>query len=128
MFCVRGAALGDGRLGHRDDPPVQAWLGGGAASGGTWPGAARSCSASWQRVPPRRHGPRAVLKGCRQAGHAAERRDRHVDDAYLRESILNPQAKIVAGFQPAMPTFQGLVTEEQLLQLIAYVKSLGDQN
>jgi cytochrome c oxidase subunit 2 len=50
-----------------------------------------------------------------------------VDDAYLRESILNPQAKIVAGFQPAMPTFQGLVTEEQLLQLIAYVKSLGDQ-
>ena len=48
-----------------------------------------------------------------------------VDDAYLRESILNPQAKIVAGFQPLMPTFQGLVTEEQLLQLIAYVKSLN---
>jgi cytochrome c oxidase subunit II len=46
-----------------------------------------------------------------------------MDDAYMRESILNPQAKIVAGFQPAMPTFQGLVTEEQLLQLIAYVKS-----
>jgi cytochrome c oxidase subunit II len=48
-----------------------------------------------------------------------------VDDAYLRESIINPQAKIVAGFQPIMPTFQGLVTEEQLLQLIAYVKSLN---
>ena len=48
-----------------------------------------------------------------------------VDDAYIRESILNPQAKIVAGFQPIMPTFQGLVTEEQLLQLIAYVKSLN---
>jgi cytochrome c oxidase subunit 2 len=47
------------------------------------------------------------------------------DDAYVRESILNPQAKVVAGFQPIMPTFQGLVTEEQLLQLIAYVKSLG---
>jgi cytochrome c oxidase subunit 2 len=50
-----------------------------------------------------------------------------IDDAYLRESILNPQAKIVAGFQPLMPTFQGLVTEEQLLQLIAYVKSIADQ-
>jgi cytochrome c oxidase subunit 2 len=49
------------------------------------------------------------------------------DDAYIRESILNPQAKVVAGFQPIMPTFQGLVTEEQLLQLIAYVKSLGDK-
>ena len=49
------------------------------------------------------------------------------DDAYIRESIVNPQAKIVAGFQPIMPTFQGLVTEEQLLQLIAYIRSLGDQ-
>jgi cytochrome c oxidase subunit II len=48
------------------------------------------------------------------------------DDAYIRESILNPQAKVVAGFQPIMPTFQGLVTEEQLLQLMAYVKSLGE--
>lgn len=48
------------------------------------------------------------------------------DDAYIRESILHPQAKIVAGFQPIMPTFQGLVTEEQLLQLMAYVKSLGE--
>jgi cytochrome c oxidase subunit 2 len=47
------------------------------------------------------------------------------DEAYLRESIVNPQAKIVEGYQPLMPTFQGLVTEEQLLQLIAYIKSLG---
>jgi cytochrome c oxidase subunit II len=50
-----------------------------------------------------------------------------VDDAYLRESIVNPQAKVVAGYQPIMPTFQGLVTEEQLLQLIAYVRSLSQQ-
>jgi cytochrome c oxidase subunit 2 len=50
------------------------------------------------------------------------------DDAYIRESIVNPQAKIVNGFQPIMPTFQGLVTEEQLLQLIAYVRSLSQQS
>ncbi len=49
------------------------------------------------------------------------------DEAYVRESILTPSAKIVAGFQPIMPTFQGLVTEEQLLQLIEYVKSLKSQ-
>jgi cytochrome c oxidase subunit 2 len=49
------------------------------------------------------------------------------DEAYIRESIVNPQAKLVAGFQPSMPTFQGLVTEEQLLQLIAYVRSLSQQ-
>jgi cytochrome c oxidase subunit II len=48
-----------------------------------------------------------------------------IDDAYIRESIMNPQAKVVAGFQPIMPTFQGIVTEEQVLQLIAYVKSLS---
>lgn len=49
------------------------------------------------------------------------------DEAYIRESILTPSAKIVAGFQPIMPTFQGLVSEEQLLQLIEYVKSLQSQ-
>jgi cytochrome c oxidase subunit 2 len=47
------------------------------------------------------------------------------DETYVRESILNPQAKIVAGYQPIMPTFKGLVSEEQLLQLIAYIKAKG---
>jgi cytochrome c oxidase subunit 2 len=49
------------------------------------------------------------------------------DEAYVRESILNPSAKIAAGYQPIMPTFQGLVTEEQLLELVEYVKSLQTQ-
>jgi cytochrome c oxidase subunit 2 len=47
-----------------------------------------------------------------------------VDEAYVRESILNPSAKVTAGYQPIMPTFQGLVSEEGLLELIEYVKSL----
>ncbi len=47
-----------------------------------------------------------------------------VDEAYVRESIINPQAKIVAGFGPIMPTFQGQVSEDQLLQLVAFIKSL----
>ena len=47
------------------------------------------------------------------------------DDDYVRESILNPTAKIVSGFKPVMPTFQGLVNEEQLNALVAYVKSLS---
>jgi cytochrome c oxidase subunit 2 len=49
------------------------------------------------------------------------------DEAYIRESILEPKAKIVAGYQPVMPTFQGLVTEEQILNLTAYIKSLQSQ-
>jgi len=47
------------------------------------------------------------------------------DDAYIREHILNPGAQVVAGFKPIMPSFQGIVTEDQLLSLIAYVKSLA---
>jgi len=46
------------------------------------------------------------------------------DEAYIRESILNPGLRITAGFQPIMPTFQGLVSEEGLLELIEYVRSL----
>ncbi len=47
------------------------------------------------------------------------------DENYVRESILDPGAKIVNGFKPVMPTFQGLVSEEQLNALVAYVKSLA---
>jgi cytochrome c oxidase subunit 2 len=50
------------------------------------------------------------------------------DDAYIRESILQPNAKIVAGYAPVMPSFQGLVTEDQILALTAYIKSLKDQS
>jgi cytochrome c oxidase subunit 2 len=50
------------------------------------------------------------------------------DEDYIRESIVNPQAKIVAGFTPIMPTFQGQVSEEQLLQLKAFIKSLHIEN
>ena len=48
------------------------------------------------------------------------------DADYIRESILNPTAKIVAWFPPIMPflTFQGQVTEEQLLALTEYIKAL----
>jgi cytochrome c oxidase subunit II len=50
------------------------------------------------------------------------------DDAYIRESILNPNAKIVARYQALMPAFQGQLTEEQLLSLMSYVKSLQAQS
>jgi cytochrome c oxidase subunit 2 len=48
-----------------------------------------------------------------------------MDNDYVRESILNPTAKIVNGFKPVMPTFQGLISDEQLNALVAYVKSLN---
>jgi cytochrome c oxidase subunit 2 len=48
-----------------------------------------------------------------------------VDDEYIRNSILNPSSQIVEGYQPIMPTFKGQVTEEQLVSLVAYIKSLS---
>jgi len=46
------------------------------------------------------------------------------DETYIRESIVNPQAKVVDGWQPIMPTFKGQVTEEQLNTLVAYIKTM----
>ena len=48
-----------------------------------------------------------------------------VDEGYLRESIVNSQAKVVKGFTPLMPTFQGLISEEGLAALIEHIKSLS---
>lgn len=47
-----------------------------------------------------------------------------MDEAYVRESILTPQIKIAAGYQPSMPTFQGLLSEENVVALVEYVKTL----
>ncbi|MBA3485443.1 MAG: cytochrome c oxidase subunit II [Pirellulales bacterium] len=50
------------------------------------------------------------------------------DEAYLRESILRPTKKLVAGYQPLMPTFEGQIGEEGVLHLIAYIKSLSEES
>ena len=63
-------------------------------------------------------------------GSTVKLRDRSeivADETYVRESILHPQAKIVAGYEPVMPTFKGLISEEGLLQLLAYLKTLSQQ-
>jgi len=105
----------------------QAWLSGGAPEGSLASTGAKlfadlACNTCHR---PDAQGRGPVLEGLfgktvrLQSGETAT-----VDEAYVRESILMPSAKITAGFQPIMPTFQGLVTEEQLLALIEYVKSL----
>jgi cytochrome c oxidase subunit II len=48
-------------------------------------------------------------------------------ESYIRESILNPAAKVVHGYEPVMPTFQGLVSEEGIVQLVEYIKGLKKQ-
>jgi cytochrome c oxidase subunit 2 len=50
------------------------------------------------------------------------------DENYIRESILEPKAKVVAGYQPIMPTFKGTLSEEELMLLVNYVKSLSPES
>ena len=49
---------------------------------------------------------------------------RLVDDAFLRDSILNPSSTLTAGYAPIMPTYQGQISEEGLIDLVEYIKTL----
>jgi len=52
---------------------------------------------------------------------------RVVDEDLIRQAILVPNSVHLPNYQPIMPTYQGQIDEEQMLQLIAYVKSLGSE-
>ncbi len=52
---------------------------------------------------------------------------RVADEAYIRDCILNPRSFTVAGYPPVMPDFSGQLGEDELLQVVAYIKSLGNQ-
>lgn len=49
------------------------------------------------------------------------------DESYIRDSILLPQKDVVAGYAPVMPPFQGRISEEELMQIIAYIRFLGEE-
>jgi len=117
-----------GRVSVLEPSAYQTWLSGGATEGslastGQKLFADLACNTC-HRPDSRGRGP--VLEGV--FGRQIQLQDGTVvtaDENYVRESILQPAAKVTAGFQPVMPAFQGLVTEEQLLALIEYVKSLA---
>jgi cytochrome c oxidase subunit 2 len=49
-----------------------------------------------------------------------------VDEQYIRESILEPKAKVVAGYQPVMPSYKGQLTDDDIQSLIAYMRSISN--
>ena len=128
QYCGTKHSAMIGTVTAMEPAAYQAWLSGGAAGGTMAENGAKlftnlSCNTCHLETGQGR-GP--VLKGLYgKQVLLTNGQTVTMDDAYIRESVLNPQAKVVAGFQPIMPTFQGLVTEEQLLQIIAYVKSLN---
>ncbi len=50
------------------------------------------------------------------------------DEAYLRDSIMQPKKQIVAGYKPIMPSFAGAISDADLAELLAYIKALGAGN
>ena len=106
----------------------EAWLGGGAASGSL---ASNGQSIFQQLGCPTCHRSDVQGRGPNLVGVFGkpvlleDGRTVIADENYVRESILSPSAKVVNGFKPIMPVFQGLVSEEQLNALVAYIKSLS---
>ncbi len=132
MFCTEYCGTNHstmiGWVEVMDAPDYQAWLGGAQQEGtlaesGEKVFQSLACNTC-HKADAQGRGP--VLDGLFGRTVALDNGQTQVADAeYIRESILNPQAKIVAGFpRPSlMPTFQGQVTEEQLLQLVEYLKA-----
>ncbi|HEY3131233.1 MAG TPA: cytochrome c oxidase subunit II [Acidobacteriota bacterium] len=134
LFCAEYCGTNHSRMGGWVDvmepADYEAWLSGGQAEGSLASSGeklfqSRACNTC-HRSDAQGRGP--VLDGLFGSKVILDNGQTLVaDESYIRESILSSQAKIVAGFaRPSiMPTFQGLIGEEQLLQLVAYIKSLG---
>ncbi len=109
----------------------QAWLAGGASSESL---ASAGAKLFQQHACNTCHRPDSLARGPnleRLFGNPVRLSDGRTvvaDEAYIRESILTPNAKTVEGFQSIMPTFQGLIDEEGILQLTAYIKTLSKPN
>lgn len=131
LFCAeycgtKHAGMG-GWIYVMEPAEFQAWLSGGSTGGspvemGQKLFADLSCNTCHKET---REGRGPVLHGVfgtqvtLQSGDTVK-----VDETYVRESIVNPQAKIVQGYQGIMPTYQGQISEEGLMNLVAYIKSL----
>lgn len=126
-YCGTNHSRMTGRIEVMEPAEYEAWLGGGLANES--PAAAGKrlfeelrCAAC--------HMPETAPVRCPPLhnvyGHEVQLRGGQTvtaDETYLRESILRPAAKVVKGYEPIMPSFDGQVDEEQLIQLIAYIKS-----
>ncbi len=131
QYCGTNHAEMTGTIVVMEPAAFAQWLAGGATAGQS-PAAVGAnlfqqygCSSCHQ---PSGQGPGPSLGGL--FGSSVPLQDgTHVtaDENYIRESILDPTAKIVAGFQPIMPSFRGRLSEDQILALIAYIRSLGGQ-
>jgi cytochrome c oxidase subunit 2 len=117
-----------GWLEAMDPVDYQTWLGGGAVTGSL---ADAGQKLFQQHACNTCHRPDSLARGPNLEGlfgkpvKLTNGQTVIANESYIRESIVAPNAKLVEGFQPLMPTYQGLISEEGILQLIAYIKTLG---
>ena len=94
-------------------------------------GAIRRCRSQGDVLPPINmcHRPDAIERGPALEGLFGSRvrletgEEALVDESYLREAMLDPVARIRQGYQPLMPSYRGTLNEEQLVELVEYLKS-----
>ena len=128
-YCGGEHSLMGGSIVVMEERDYEEWLAGNR--GAALPGAVSGAELFTAKTCDTCHRPDSDLQGPYLEGifgHEVEMADGTVvtvDENYLRESILDPGAKVVKGYQPLMPTYSGQLTEEELLQLIIYIKSLG---
>jgi cytochrome c oxidase subunit 2 len=133
LFCAEYCGMNHSRMGgwiHVLEPGEHArWLSGVASgesivSAGARLFEARGCSGC--------HAPNAAVRApllngiYRKPVALSDKRTIIADDQYLHDAILLPNKDIVAGYESVMPTFQGQLTEEEVMELIAYIKALGE--
>ena len=135
LFCTEYCGTNHSGMGGyvyvMEPAAYQQWLAGGtgaesAASQGQKLFQERGCASCHQVEPGGQQGRGPTLYALFGKQQAVEGgASVTVDESYIRESILNPRAHVAAGFQDIMPAFQGQLSEEQILQLVAYIRSLA---
>lgn len=136
LFCAEYCGTNHSGMGGHvvvmDQAAYQQWLAGGtgsesAAAQGSKIFAERGCASCHQVEAGGQQGRGPTLYGMFGKQQAIQGGGQVTfNETYIRESIRNPQAKLALGFQPIMPVFtEAQLSEEQILQLIAYIRSLG---
>lgn len=132
LFCAEYCGTNHSGMGGyievMEPTEFQQWLAGGASESAAAQGGKlfqeRGCASCHQEDRPGR-GP--VLKGIfGKPQQLSNGQTVTVDESYIRNSILDPHSQLAAGFGPIMPLYRGQLSEEQVLQLIAYIRSLTD--
>ena len=131
-YCGRSHSDMLGKIWVDDDATFQKWLEEGDESTRTMPlkdlgkmiYESRGCSTCHSMDGTRGDGP-SLRNVFAHDIKLADGKTVIADANYIRESILQPQAKIVLGYEPIMPTFQGLLREREILALIEFIRSLN---